>query len=114
MSAAKNRKHKAHRQIINRMAKRQYWRAQDGRCGICGRPIRPAFGSPQLTFDHVWPKSRTAGAFFPDGNYVLAHQACNHAKADRRPTPCEVLLLHAVNRRLGFREHETRTWDALT
>lgn len=104
----------AHRHygIAIRLLRRTYYRAQGGCCYLCGKPLSPRFSSPKLTIEHVWPRSRAAAQTY-DGDLLLAHSRCNGAKADRLPTGCERLMLFAVNRRLGFAEHETAMWDAL-
>lgn len=103
-----NHERAMHMQAI---VKRVIWNAQGGRCHLCGHPLRQKWRSPELTFDHVWPKSRIAGANSFEGNIMLAHKDCNHAKGDRNPHPCEMLFLSAVNRRLGFGEGETALWE---
>lgn len=69
---------------------------QDGRCYLCDR--RMLASSPRdpdgATRDHVTPRIRGGR----DGeNLLAAHRSCNELKADRAPTPCELLYLAAVN-----------------
>ena len=101
----------AEKAFLARFAKRMMWMAQDGKCPLCGQGLNRKFGSPQLTFDHVWPKGRVGTAGSMEGNYLLAHEKCNRAKAMRRPNGCERLWLFVVNRRLGLPAHETHHWD---
>lgn len=74
---------------------RAHYLAQRGRCAYCGRMLEtsvPAnFHRPKVTWDHVWPRSSTAGRGRLR-NKVLAHSACNTTKADRRPWACEKLF----------------------
>lgn len=96
------------------LAKRLLWNAQGGKCHICGQGLPRRFRSPLLTLDHVWPKSGSATMLCKyEGNVLLAHAKCNGLKGDRKPTGCERLMLFVVNRRLGYREHETQMWDRL-
>lgn len=85
------------------MFENRLWKAQDGRCAICGgRLIRDErfHDDSGWNLDHVYPRSRY-GRLGNRGNLLLTHVACNTAKADRDPTGCEVIMLHAVNARLG-------------
>jgi 5-methylcytosine-specific restriction endonuclease McrA len=78
--------------------------AQGGFCGICGNRLNR---SPSV--DHVVPRRRGGGNA---GNRLIAHVPCNFRKADRMPTGCELLMLAAVNDRLGRdlrRPHQTDT-----
>lgn len=52
------------------------------------------------TIDHVY--NHASRRYFADGNKLVCHAACNHRKADREPTGCELILLHLVNARLGL------------
>ncbi|MGJ0508914.1 MAG: hypothetical protein ACR652_17660 [Methylocystis sp.] len=75
------------------------WKAQDGRCAICGRPLirdERFHDDTGWNLDHVYPRARYK-RLGNRGNLVLTHIACNTAKADREPTGCEVIMLHAVN-----------------
>lgn len=77
------------------------WAAQDGLCALCGErmpPLQPKNKRHGWTFDHVWPRRY---GFRDRGSVVLAHGRCNRFKADRDPTGCEILLLAAVNARIG-------------
>lgn len=73
---------------------------QKMRCAICGEPLTLKVNGPDgLTFDHVFPwslKKKDAG------NLLAAHRSCNRRKADRLPTACELIMLAAVNLRLGL------------
>lgn len=87
-------------------------RAQNGRCHICGQQLPARWKPDKMSLDHVWPTSRAGhqDSFF--GNTMIAHQNCNAlTKGNRRPTGCEIILLHAVNRRLGLPSHQTAVWD---
>ena len=77
----------------HRMRRILCW-AQDDQCAICGGEMSRF----NVTIEHVWP--RGAGGFNGPGNMVGAHRGCNHAKADRLPTGCEVISLVAVCMRL--------------
>jgi 5-methylcytosine-specific restriction endonuclease McrA len=72
------------------------WRVQHRTCALCGHPLRSPFS---VTIEHVVPRSR--GGLWGFGNVVGAHVTCNHRKADRMPTGCELIWLLAVNARLG-------------
>lgn len=97
-----------------RLGRRFLWNAQGGVCHICGQPLPRKMNSPKMTIDHVWPKSLIATFLCTyEGNSLLAHAKCNGMKGDRRPTGCERLILFAVNRRLGYAEHQTQMWDRL-
>lgn len=99
-------------QSLRRLVARTMFRAQSGICPGCGQALPRKWGCTRLTFDHVWPISKVGAWDAFEGNVVLMHRKCNEAKSDRRPHPCEVLFLFAVNRRLGFEERETLLWDA--
>jgi 5-methylcytosine-specific restriction endonuclease McrA len=67
--------------------------AQAGLCGLCGERLRR---SPSI--EHVVPRcngGRNAG------NRLAAHTQCNFRKGDRMPTGCELIMLAAVNVRIG-------------
>lgn len=93
------------------------WKAQGGRCSICQEQLlrderfRDDTG---WNLDHVYPRSRYA-RLGNRGNLLLTHVACNTAKSDREPTGCEVILLHAVNARLGHRlvDPANREWRSV-
>ncbi len=78
-----------------RFRKRLY-RAQGGRCYLCGRMMPPVgeLCHPQkrITTDHIRPKGDGGAIRGGSGNIALAHWLCNHKKADRLPTACEVLF----------------------
>lgn len=78
------------------------WEAQGKLCPVCGdqlfRKSRRHF-QRGWSLEHVWPKSRYA--YHASGNLLVSHVACNNGKADRDPTGCEVIMLHAANARLG-------------
>lgn len=79
------------------------WKAQGGRCAICrGDLLRDErfHDDTGWNLDHVYPRSRYK-YLGNRGNLLLTHVACNTAKADRDPTGCEVILLHAANACLG-------------
>ncbi len=52
---------------------------QGGRCAYCGEDLE----LNNITFDHVWPRSRQAPP--DDQNLVLACPKCNRAKGRRDP-----------------------------
>ncbi|MYL99591.1 hypothetical protein GR702_17660 [Novosphingobium sp. FGD1] len=78
--------------------------AQRKRCGSCGGRVPPVgarcSAANRPTLDHVVP--RAAGGANAIGNLLMMHHRCNHAKADRAPTGCELLMLAAANARLGL------------
>jgi hypothetical protein len=79
------------------------WKAQRGLCSICTKPLERGLRFHDFTgwsLDHVFPRSRYK-RLGNRGNVLLAHRHCNTVKADREPTGCEILLLHAVNAQLG-------------
>jgi 5-methylcytosine-specific restriction endonuclease McrA len=95
---------------MNRATSREHfenrlWKAQRQRCSICtrlllkGERFRDDSG---WNLDHVFPRSRYA-RLGNRGNLLLVHRICNTRKADREPTGCEILLLHAVNAALGHK-----------
>lgn len=91
--------------------------AQGGKCYLCNKPINPAFyaGPDACTIDHVHAQSRNWNSkAWRLGNHLVAHQACNLEKANRRPTSCEILALFAANRTLGFNPKATSHWDEAT
>lgn len=95
--------------------RRIFWIAQGGICPICSSQMKRQFGSPKLTFDHVWPVSGVLA--HPKqaciGNLFLTHEKCNLIKSNRQPTESEVEWLAIINRRLGYDPHETKLWDEL-
>lgn len=72
------------------------WRAQDGHCYLCGIPFSDDHWA---TEDHVVPRSRKGK---DRGNICLAHQGCNTWKGNRKPYPCELIALDAVNAKLDW------------
>lgn len=94
--------------ILAQIGHRMLRSAQSNRCGVCGR----ALGHPNTTnLEHVWPKRVIHKSQSQIGDHVLAHEACNETKGDLDPTPCQVLFLFTVNRRMGLREETTKQWD---
>lgn len=89
--------------IRRRVALRLLVEAQNHMCAICGghlvRRVQKTEAHWGPSVDHVIPVSRGG----PDrlGNYLAAHIRCNTEKADRWPTGCELILLMAVNAKLG-------------
>jgi 5-methylcytosine-specific restriction endonuclease McrA len=71
--------------------------AQGKLCGICGQGL--PHSSNDATLDHVIPMQ--LGGADALGNFILAHRACNSAKANDVPTGCEMVWLMAVNAKLG-------------
>lgn len=61
-------------------------------CYLCTEPMTAP------TLDHVMPIALGGRTF---GNVLLAHSVCNQAKADRKPYPCELIYLAAVNAKLA-------------
>ena len=84
-------------------------RAQGGFCAICGGKINRMHD--MVNFDHVWPVARTRGVPRTKGNILLAHKQCNSRKGHQRPTGCEIIMLAAANRALGYCEDATRQFD---
>ena len=66
-------------------------RLQRGYCYLCCQPF---YASRPPTLEHVTPKARRGQS---RGNLLLAHSDCNSRKADRRPYPCELIYLAAIN-----------------
>lgn len=77
---------------------------QRGRCFLCGGELTterlPMADPHAVTDDHILPKA--SGGGWP-WILPLAHRACNLAKANRPPHPCELLLLASVNFELRWR-----------
>lgn len=69
--------------------------AQRNRCSICGQ----IFGSEPCTLDHVIPRA-LGGRHL--GNMLVAHRHCNTRRGSAKPTGCMLILLAAVNARLGI------------
>ena len=90
------------------------WKLQQKLCGICGRLLLRDERFHDLwgwNLDHVFPRSRYR-RLGNRGNLLLTHIVCNGTKSDREPTGCEIILLHAVNVRLGHElvDPELREW----
>lgn len=83
---------------------------QGGRCYLCDgvMGVRGHGGQAptDATRDHVRPRGRRGGDV---DNLLAAHRACNEAKADREPYPCELLYLEAVTLRLAHQATEPVT-----
>lgn len=76
-------------------------KAQGKICHICGDRLEQADRldfERAWTMEHVWPRRRYR---FTHGNTLVAHRSCNHAKADRDPTGCELIMLLAANAKLN-------------
>lgn len=76
---------------------------QGNRCAICGGHMRlhgSVTNHRRATLDHVRPRSLGGGKA---RNVLLAHRVCNIRKASRPPSPCELLLLEAVNLHMDAR-----------
>lgn len=84
-------------QPVRETSRSRMWEALDRRCGICGSTIREL---SEVTLDHVIPRARNGANY---GNLVPAHPSCNFAKADRSPTACEMIMLDALNTKMGVR-----------
>ncbi|MED5546091.1 MAG: HNH endonuclease signature motif containing protein [Pseudomonadota bacterium] len=99
MSSSAKRKARQRREKVAMLR-----RAQRKRCGSCGRRLAPVgarcSAANRPTLDHV--VSRAAGGANALGNLLVMHHRCNHAKADRPPNGCELLMLAAANARLGL------------
>ena len=93
-----------------RWLRRELRGAQELRCPYCGEdlPRRLTCGPDCATFDHVEPARvphRAYSRHQREGlrdqllirNALLVHSHCNRAKANRRPTACELIWLAAVN-----------------
>lgn len=76
---------------------RPFYLAQRKRCPYCGQLLElDRAPGDRSTWDHVTPRSR--GGRGHDGrNKVIAHEACNQAKGDRPPKPCEILFCQITN-----------------
>lgn len=86
------------------------WKAQEGRCGICGGLLHRALrlrDHEGWNLDHVWPRSRYS-SLGNRGNLLLTHRLCNARKSNREPTGCELVLLELVNARTGY--DRSRKW----
>ena len=94
-----------------KMAVTLLWLAQRGHCHICGEELPPIRRSAEISFDHVWPKAKVVSYDKDNGNILLAHAACNRGKADRLPTGCEIIMLHAANRFMRLNTGATSLWD---
>lgn len=80
------------------------WRAQEGICAGCGKPL-PGIGcaaprDDRLSIDHTIPRAR--GGVDRLGNMTCMHKLCNEMKMDDMPTGCECVWLIAVNCRTGI------------
>lgn len=101
---------------ISFVAKMLFCHLQGDKCYMCGREIIPRFyyGVAAPTVDHVHPRKEGRRAKMDAGqlgNHAIACGGCNGDKGDRPPTPCEILYLFALNRRLGLPEERTERWD---
>lgn len=79
------------------------WEAQGKCCAVCGERMVPKtirHPTHGWTIEHVYPRSRYF--LYSEGNQLVSHYECNQWKADRDPTGCEVVLLHAVNAQLSL------------
>lgn len=78
------------------------WRAQDGLCACCSKPLHPtkAKTSSAATLDHVIP--RTFNGRDALGNLVLLRHSCNQAKGLQAPTVGMLEALTAINALLGW------------
>lgn len=86
-----------------------FWKmfeAQNGCCYLCGWPFREDHWA---TDDHVTPRSLGGSN---GKNVALAHQGCNTWKGNRKPYPCELLSLEAINARLEWMGWEQFSGDA--
>lgn len=72
------------------------YRAQGGKCGVCGNKMSPR----DLTIEHVYPLSM--GGDPGPGNVVLSHERCNADKGSRAPGPLVLDTLARVNALLGW------------
>jgi len=71
-------------------SRRNLFRRDRNRCQYCG--ARP--GTPELTIDHVHPRSRGGQSSWE--NCVLACVPCNRRKANRTPEEAQMRLLAAA------------------
>jgi hypothetical protein len=79
------------------------WEAQDKYCAVCGREMTEGLKFDETcgwTIEHVY--NHASRRYYADGNKLVSHASCNNAKGDREPTGCEIILLHAVNAKLGL------------
>jgi 5-methylcytosine-specific restriction endonuclease McrA len=70
--------------------------AQGQQCCICRKVMR----REQATIDHVKPKGR--GGKDALENFLLAHEACNHARADTPADDTQLAILAKVHAALGL------------
>ncbi len=92
---------------MNKASTSLIWRimkAQRYKCTICASSLNAFSNKPRgrrtgLSVDHVIPKALGGGN---SGNRLIVHAGCNHRKANRKPTGCELVWLHAVNARIGL------------
>lgn len=83
---------------VRRLRRRQKLAIVQGEtCYLCGGDL-PA-RSKATSLEHVIPRSRGGKS----RDTLLAHVKCNMEKGDRRPYPCELLLLRVINDRMDLR-----------
>lgn len=74
----------------------QIWRAQDGRCFLCGAEMTRGDGlkasgaTRHLTWtrEHIYPRGGTGRGLH--NNVALSHSRCNSDRGGREPTPDEI------------------------
>lgn len=75
---------------------------QGGRCVHCAGPLKfrahESTDDAFPTFEHVIPRAMGGVNV---GNRLAAHRVCNMRKGNSKPTGCEMVMLLAVNARLG-------------
>lgn len=83
---------------VNRPRARAIRKAQGDDCYLCGGPFPrhdvDAMDAASPSLDHV--RSRYHGNSL-HRNTLIAHRVCNTRKGHRRPYPCELIYLDAVN-----------------
>lgn len=87
---------------IDRSVRTAIWEAQGKLCAVCGQKMVPkTMYHPRRgwTIEHVY--NHASRRYYAEGNRLISHAECNNRKGDREPTGCEIILLHAVNARLG-------------
>lgn len=76
------------------------YKAQNGLCYLCGKPMAGKSGRGMPTEDHVVPRARGGKNA---ANRLLAHSRCNGWKHCREPYACELLYLQIVNLQVVYR-----------
>jgi 5-methylcytosine-specific restriction endonuclease McrA len=91
-------------------SRRTIYKRDGNQCQYCG--AKP--GTPELSIDHVLPRSR--GGMTTWENCVLACTRCNKRKADRIPEECNMKLLKKPTKpKYSFfkGEYQCKSWETL-